>query len=69
MDTVLKMPVMIEAYYNSFGAIDRHKKEHQDYPEIDPELITKDWWKQVNTSILGMNIVDTMNVHPEFAGP
>ena len=64
-----KMPVMIEAYYSASGAIDRQNKQRQDDLEIERELRTKDWWKQVNTSIFGMIIVDAVNVHQACAGP
>ena len=68
METVLEMPVMIEAYYSASGAIDRHNNQNQYDIEIERKLITKDWWKRVNTSIFGMILVDAMNVHQAWAG-
>ena len=69
MDTVVKTPVTIEAYYSASGAIDRHNKQRQDDIEIDRKLRTKDWWKRVNTSIFGAIIVDTVDLHQSCAGP
>ena len=69
METVLDMPVMIEAYCSDSGAIDRNNKQRQDDIEIERKLRTKDWWKRVNTSIFGMIIVDDTNVHQELSGP
>ena len=48
VETVLDMPVMIEAYCSDSGAIDRNNKQRQDDIEIERKLRTKDWWKRVN---------------------
>ena len=69
VETVLKIIVIIEAYYSASGAIDSHNKQRQDYLDIERKLRTKDWWKRVNTSIFGMIIVDDTNVHQELSGP
>ena len=66
VETVLNMIVIIEAYYSASGAIDRHNKKRQDNIEIERKTRTKDWWKRVNTSILGMILVEAMNVHQYF---
>ena len=63
VDTVLTIPVLIKTYYIVSGATNRHNKQCQDYLEIERKLRTKDWWKQVNTSIFGIILVDSMNVH------
>ena len=51
---ILKMPMIIEAYCSTYGAINRHNKHRQDDIEIDRKLRKKDSWKRVNTSIFGM---------------
>ena len=67
--TVLDIPVMINTYYSVSGATCRHNKQHKDDLEIERKLRTKDWWKWWNTSIFGMIIVDSVNVHQACAGP
>ena len=62
------MSVTIEAYYSYSVSINRHNKQYQYDLEIEQNLITKDWWKRVNTSIFGMILVDAMNVHQAWAG-
>ena len=69
VETVLKMPMAIEAYYSASGAINRHTKQRQDDLDIERNIRTKDWWKRVNKSIFGMILVDAMNVHQACAGP
>ena len=69
VETVLNLPVMIEAYYSDFGAINRHNKQHQYDLEIERKIRTKHWWKRTNASIFRMINFDTMNVHKEWAGP
>ena len=63
VETFLKINVVIEAYYGASGAINRHNKQHQDDLDIEHNLRTKEWCKQVNPSIFGMILFDAMNVH------
>ena len=63
VETVPKMPVKIDTYYSTSGAINLHRNQSKDYIEIEQNIRTKDWWKRVNTSTFGMILVDAMNVH------
>ena len=68
VENFLKTPVMIEAYYSASDSIHAHNKQRQDDLEIEGNLRTNEWWKQVNTSIFRIILVDYMNVHQACAG-
>ena len=62
------MSVTIEAYYSYSVSINRHNKQYQDDLEIEQNLITKDWWKRVNTSMFGTVLFYSMNMNKACAG-
>ena len=43
VETVLKMTVMIEAYFSASGSIDMYTRQRQDNLKIERKLRTKDW--------------------------
>ena len=69
VETVLKIPVTIEVYYVTSGAINSRNKQRQDNYDIERNIITNNWWKRVNTSIFGIVLVYATNVHQLNAGP
>ena len=55
----INQPRVAERYYSSNSKIDESKRTRQDDFQLERKLQTKDWSIRVNTSILGMNDVDT----------
>jgi hypothetical protein len=55
----MNQPRAAEIYYSTCGMIDRHNRARQDTLNLEKKIQTKVWHKRVNTSILGMIIVDT----------
>jgi hypothetical protein len=54
----IPQPQAAELYYHSCGMIDRHNRCRQDDLMLERKLGTMDWSMRVNTSLLGMCIVD-----------
>jgi hypothetical protein len=54
----IPQPQAAEIYYNACGMIDRHNRCRQDDLMLERKLGTMDWSMRVNTSLLGMCIVD-----------
>jgi hypothetical protein len=50
---------MLKLYYSVCGMIDWHNRCRQDDLQLEKELGTLDWSMRVNTTLLGMCIVDT----------
>ncbi len=55
----IPIPQAAELYYDACGMIDRHNRCRQDDLMLERKLGTMDWSMRVNTSLLGMCIVDT----------
>ena len=55
----INQPRVAERYYSSNSKIDDSNRTRQDDFQLDRKLQTKDWSIRLNTSILGMNDVDT----------
>jgi hypothetical protein len=55
----IPQPQGAELYYSSCGMIDRHNWCQHDDLQLEKKLGTLDWSMRVNTSLLGMCIVDT----------
>ena len=47
-----------EIYYGSYGSIDQHNYHYLDTFQIERKMQTKDWDKQVTTSLFDMYVVD-----------
>ena len=62
-ELTLEQPSLVKCYYDTCSSIDRHNKQRQDDLELERTVNTKDWWKRVCLSILGMILVDTCNFH------
>jgi hypothetical protein len=54
----IPQPQAAEIYYDACGMIDRHNRCRQDDLMLERKLGTMDWSMRVNTSVLGMCIVD-----------
>jgi hypothetical protein len=54
----IPQPQAAELYYDACGMIDRHNRCRQDDLMLERKLGTMDWSMRVNTSLLGMCIVD-----------
>jgi hypothetical protein len=55
----IPQPQGAELYYSACGMIDRHNRCRHDDLQLEKKLGTLDWSMRVNTSLLGMCIVDT----------
>jgi hypothetical protein len=55
----IPQPEAAELYYSVCGMIDWHNRCRQDDLQLEKELGTLDWSMRVNTTLLGMCIVDT----------
>ena len=55
----INKPRVAEIYYSSNSKIDENNRTRQDDLQLKRKLQNKDWDIRVNTSILGMNDVDT----------
>lgn len=69
VELVVPQPKAAETYYKTSGAIDHHNRDRQDTLGIERKLITKDWSKRVNLTILAMIIVDTYKVYKGLTFP
>lgn len=56
---VVPQPAAAEIYYSACAAVDHHNRHRQDTLCIERKLVTHDWSKRVNLSILAIIIVDT----------
>ena len=68
-ELTLKQPSLVKCYYDTFSSIDRHNKQSQDDLELERTVNTKDWWKRVCLSIVGMILVDKCNFHQACVHP
>jgi hypothetical protein len=55
----IPQPEAAELYYSVCGMIDWHNRCRQDDLQLEKKLGTLDWSMRVNTTLLGMCIVDT----------
>jgi hypothetical protein len=55
---IQNVPKAAAIYYHSCGSIDRHNRYRQATLELEKKIQTKRWDARVNTSILGMIVVD-----------
>ena len=55
----VRQPKVVETYYSSCAAIDRHNRCRQDDLQLERKLVTLDWSKRVGISLLGIIIVDS----------
>jgi hypothetical protein len=55
----IPQPEAAELYFSACGMIDRHNCCRQDDLQLEKKLGTLDWLMRVNTTLLGMCIVDT----------
>ena len=58
MELEIPQPQAAELYYDACAIIDRHNRCRQDDLMLERKLGTMDWSMRVNTSLLGMCIVD-----------
>jgi hypothetical protein len=56
-------------YYKTIGAIDHHNRYRPDNLCINRKLLTKDWSKRVNLTILAIIVVDTYKVYKGLPFP
>jgi hypothetical protein len=61
----IPQPEAAELYYSACGMIDRHNRCRQDDLQLEKKLGTLDWPMRVNTTLLGMCIVDTWYVYSQ----
>ena len=54
----VSQPKVIEMYYSANARIDQHNRCRQDDLQLERKLVTQDWSKRVNLTLLGMCIVD-----------
>lgn len=64
----MNQPAASEIYYKACGMIDRHNRARQATLKLEKKMRTKTWHKRVNTSILGMIIVDSFLLHELCTG-
>jgi hypothetical protein len=65
----IPQPKAAEIYYDACGMIDRHNRCRQDDLMLERKLGTMDWSMRVNTSILGMCIVDAWYAYSQCTKP
>jgi hypothetical protein len=59
----LNVPRAAQVYYSANGAIDQHNRTRQDTLQLERKIQTKVWHKRVNTTILGIILVDSFLLH------
>ena len=59
----LNVPRAAQLYYSANGAIDQHNRTRQDTLQLERKIQTKVWHKRVNTTILGIILVDSFLLH------
>lgn len=69
VELVVRQPKICEIYYDVCGMIDQHNRHRQDTLMIERKLVTDDWSKRVNLSILSMIMVDTWLVYNHCTNP
>ena len=63
VDLQINQPKACETYYSVCGKVDHHNRHRQDSLCVERKLVTDDWSKRVNLSILSMIIVDTWLIY------
>ena len=56
---VIDQPKVCELYYACCAMVDRHNRCRQADLKLERKLVTKDWSKRLNISLLSICIVDT----------
>ena len=59
MELIVPQPEVVETYYSSCSQVDRHNRCRQDDLTLEKKIETMDWSFRVNTSLLGICIVDS----------
>ncbi len=58
----IKQSAAAETFYDACAVIDQNNRERQDDLKLERKLVTQDWSKRVNISLLAMSIVDGRNL-------
>lgn len=64
----MNQPRVAQIYYSACGTIDQHNRGRQSTLNLEKKMQTKCWHKRVNTSILGMIIIDAFRLHSMCTG-
>ena len=59
MTLIIDQPKACELYYNCCAMIDRHNRCRQKDLSLEMKLVTRDWSKRINISLLSICIVDS----------
>ena len=59
MTLIIDQPKACELYYNCCAMIDRHNRCRQKDLSLERKLVTRDWSKRINISLLSICIVDS----------
>jgi hypothetical protein len=65
---LIEQPKVSALYYTSAAKTDQHNRTRQDDLATGRKLVTQDWSKRVNLSVLSMIIVDTYLAHKHCTG-
>lgn len=62
-------PQVVETYYSTCAAVDRHNRCRQDELRLEHKLQTQDWSTRVNLTLLGFCVVDAWLLYAGAHGP
>jgi hypothetical protein len=69
VELAIPQPKAAEIYYDACAMIDRHNRCRQDDLQLERKVGTMDWSMRVNTSLLGMCIVDAWYAYSQCTQP
>ena len=65
---VIDQPKSCELYYTCYDMVDRHSRCRQADLKVERKLVTQDWVKRINSSLLLVCIVDSWLAYSEILG-
>jgi hypothetical protein len=66
VELTIPQPKAAEIYYTACSKIDQQNRHHQDTLMLERKLVTKEWSRHVNLSIMAIFTVDTWQVYDKM---
>ena len=66
MEVLIKQPKAAEEYYLANDKVDQHNRHRQSGVMLEKKILTRDWSKRLNDSILSMCLVDAYLLAKEY---
>jgi hypothetical protein len=63
VELTIPQPKAAETYYTACSKIDQHNYHHQDTLMLERKMVTTDWSRCVNLSLMAICIVDAWHVY------